>query len=139
MGLDKAAILIKKASLEFDKIINRELEEYGLTHAQYRVMKCLYRRSEQGIRLVDLENFFSMSHPTAIGILQNLEKKGLVQYRDNPHHARSRFIEPTEEAFRLRPALDSVGERLECELTQNLSEQERLELVRLLRKMMGLD
>ena len=78
MGPNKATILIKKAALEFDKNINAELEEYDLTHSQYRVMKYLYRNEGQGVRIVDLERFFSMSHPTAIGIVQNLEKKGLV-------------------------------------------------------------
>ena len=139
MGLDKVSILIKKAALEFDKIINAELEEYELTHSQYRVMKYLFRRADQGIRIVDLEKFFSMSHPTTIGIVQNLEKKGLVCYRENPNNARSRFIEPTEEAYRLKPALYAVGEKLESELTKNLTEQERQDLVCLLRKMMGID
>jgi DNA-binding MarR family transcriptional regulator len=39
----------------------------------------------------------------------------------------------------MKPTLYAVGEKLEAELTKNLSEEERLELVRLLRKMMGLD
>lgn len=139
MGPNKATILIKKAALEFDKNINAELEEYDLTHSQYRVMKYLYRNEGQGVRTVDLERFFSMSHPTAIGIVQNLEKKGLVRYRANPDNPHSRFIEPTEAGHDMKPTLYAVGEKLEAELTKNLSEEERLELVRLLRKMMGLD
>lgn len=95
MGPNKATILIKKAALEFDKNINGELEEYDLTYSRYRVMKYLYRNDGQGVRTVDPERFFSMSHPTTIGILQNLEKKGLVRYRENPDNPHSRFIEPT--------------------------------------------
>jgi DNA-binding MarR family transcriptional regulator len=139
MGPNKATILIKKAALEFDKNINAELEEYDLTHSQYRVMKYLYRNEGQGVRTVDLERFFSMSHPTTIGILQNLEKKGLVRYRENPDNPHSRFIEPTEAGYGMKPTLYAVGEKLENDLTSNLSEEERRELVRLLRKMMGLD
>lgn len=73
MKLDKAAILIKKAALEFDKISNGILEEYDLTTSQYKVMKYLYEESD--VRIVDLEKYYSMSHPTTIGIVQNLEKK----------------------------------------------------------------
>ena len=135
---DKAAILIKKAALEFDKISNAVLEEYDLTTAQYKVMKYLYEEADKGVRIVDLEKYYSMSHPTTIGIVQNLEKKGFVTYRENPNNARSRFIVPTEEAARMQKELEAVGGTLETELTQRLSEKERQELVKLLIKMMGL-
>ena len=138
MKLDKSAILIKKASLEFDKISNAVLEEYGLTTAQYKVMKYLYEEAENGVRIVDLEKYYSMSHPTTIGIVQNLEKKGFVTYQDNPNHARSRYIVPTNEAMQRKEELEAVGGKLEEELTKRLSVKERQELVRLLKKMMGI-
>lgn len=136
MKLDKAAILIKKAALEFDKISNAILEEYDLTTAQYKVMKYLYEEAENGVRIVDLERYYSMSHPTTIGIVQNLEKKGLAEYRENPNHARSRFIVPTNKAMEQKNRLESIGGTLEKRLTKNLSEEERQQLVALLRKMM---
>ena len=139
MKIDKAAILIKKAALEFEKISNAALEKYDLTTAQYKVMKYLYAEADSGVRIVDLEKYYSMSHPTTIGIVQNLEKKGLVVYRDNPHNARSRFIVPTEKALKLKDELEETGDDLEAELTKNLSEKERQRLVGLLQKMMGLD
>ena len=138
MKLDKSAILIKKASLEFDKISNAVLEEYGLTTAQYKVMKYLYEEAENGVRIVDLEKYYSMSHPTTIGIVQNLEKKGFVTYQENPNHARSRYIVPTNEAMQRKEELEAVGGKLEEELTKRLSVKERQELVRLLIKMMGI-
>ena len=138
MKLDKSAILIKKASLEFDKISNAVLEEYGLTTAQYKVMKYLYEEAENGVRIVDLEKYYSMSHPTTIGIVQNLEKKGFATYQDNPNHARSRYIVPTNEAMQRKEELEAVGGKLEEELTKRLSVKERQELVRLLKKMMGI-
>ena len=138
MKLDKAAILIKKAALEFDKISNTVLEEYDLTPAQFRVMKYLYEEAENGVRIVDLEKVYSISHPTAIGIVQNLEKKGLVSYQDNPNDARSRLIRPTDKALERKDELEGIGNALESELTKKLSEKERLRLVALLEKMMGI-
>ena len=139
MKQDKAAILIKKAALEFDKLSNAVLGEYGLTVSQYKVIKYLYEESERGVRIVDLERYYSISHPTAIGIVQNLEKKGLVGYVENPTDARSRFIVPTEKAVAAREELEAIGPNLESELTQRLSERERLQLVDLLRKMMAIE
>ena len=138
MELDKSAILIKKAALEFDKISNAVLEQYDLTTAQYKVIKYLYEEAENGVRIVDLEKYYSMTHPTAIGIVQNLEKKGLVTYRENPGNARSRFIVPTEKAMERKDELEGIGDELEDELTKNLSDKERERLVVLLKKMMGL-
>ena len=136
MNIDKAAILIKKAALEFDKVSNAVLEKYDLTTAQYKVMKYLYDEAENGVRIVDLEKYYSMSHPTAIGIVQNLEKKGLAAYQENPNHARSRFIVPTGKAMELKDELENIGNDLEAEFTKNLSDKERQRLVALLKKMM---
>ena len=137
MKLDKAAILIKKAALEFDKISNGILEEYDLTTSQYKVMKYLYEESD--VRIVDLEKYYSMSHPTTIGIVQNLEKKGLIEYRDNPNNSRSLFIVPSALALERRTELEGIGAELETELTKNLSERERERLITLLKKMMGIE
>ena len=139
MDGDIAAILVKKASLEFDKMAGMILEEQDLTPAQFKVIKYLLEESESGVRIVDLERYFSMSHPTAIGIVQNLEKKGLAAYRDNPNNARSRFIVPTEEGLRRQEELEAVGRKIEDQFTINLSGKERAELIFLLKKMMGLD
>ena len=137
MKLDKAANMNKKAALEFDKISNGILEEYDLTTSQYKVMKYLYEESD--VRIVDLEKYYSMSHPTTIGIVQNLEKKGLIEYRDNPNNSRSRFIVPSARALERRTELEGIGAELETELTKNLSERERERLITLLKKMMGIE
>ena len=136
MKQDKAAILIKKAALEFDKVTNTWLEQYGLTSSQYKVIKYLYEEADNGVRLVDLEKYYSMTHPTAIGLVQNLEKKGFVTYTQNPNHARSRFIVPTQRALDMREELESIGDGMEAELTKRLTEKERKELVGLLCKML---
>ena len=138
MELDKVAILIKKAALEFDKCTNALLEKYDLTTPQYKVMKYLYEESDKGVRIVDLEKYYSMTHPTTIGIVQNLEKKGLVEYRNNPDNARSRFIVPTAEANRLKEELILLGEEMEQALTENLTPEEKDEMIILLKKMLGI-
>ena len=136
MKIDKAAILIKKAALEFDKISNAVLDEYDLTVAQYKVMKYLYE--EDKARIVDMERYYSMSHPTTIGIVQNLEKKGLVEYKENPDNSHSRFIVPTSKALKLKKEINGIGDELEDALTRNLSKKERKQLIDLLQKMMGI-
>lgn len=138
MRLDRAAILIKRASLRFDRISNAVLGKYDLTTGQYKVMMYLYANADQGVRTVDLDRYHEMTHQTTIGILKNLEKKGLIAYKKNPNDARSRYIVPTELAYEKREELEAAGDRLEVELTEKLTEQERQQLVGLLRKLMGI-
>ena len=138
MRLNKAVILIKKAALEFDREANIVLGEYDLTASQYKVMKFIFAEEENGVRITDLEKYYSMSHPTTIGIVRNLERKGLIAYEDNPSDARSRFIVPTDKAQRQRLELDGLGEKLETQMTSRLSPDEHRELVRLLRKMLDI-
>lgn len=136
MKLDKAAILIKKAALEFDKVANEVLSTYDLTASQYKVIKFVYE--ERGVRITDLEKYYSMSHPTAIGIVRNLEKKGLISYQVNPNDGRSRYIVPTEKAMEQKNVLYGLGDQLEEKMTSRLSDEERKQLIRLLQKTLDL-
>ena len=138
MNIDKVAILVKKSALECEKISHPVLEKYDLTMAQYKILKLLYSEEYGTLRLMDVEKYFSLTHPTAIGILQNLEKKGLIERLDNPKHTRSKFIVPSHKALAIRKELETVGEDLENELTYRLNSDERSQLVLLLKKMLGI-
>lgn len=139
MRLDRASILIKRASLKFDRISNSVLGKYDLTTGQYKVMMYLFSEADKGVRTVDLDRFHDMSHQTTIGILKNLKKKGLISYRDNPNDARSHFIVPTDLAYREKEELEAAGDKLEDELTEKLTEEDRQQLVLLLRKLIGIE
>lgn len=134
---NKAAILIKLASLEFEKIANPILAEYELTASQYRVLKFLYSRQDAASRVVDIEKQFSITHPTALGLLDKLEKNGFVTKMGNPDDARSKLVSLTEKAKVMQTAVESVGERVDNILTENLSEQEKIQLISLLKKLLN--
>ena len=138
MNINKVAILVKKSTLECEKSSNPVLEKYELTMAQYRILKLLYSESYGTLRLTDIEKYFSLTHPTAIGILQNLEKKDLIEKLDNPNHMRSKFIVPSKKALAIQKELESVGTELESKLTHRLSSEEHKQLVSLLKKMLGI-
>ncbi len=139
MYINKIAILIKIASLEFEKISNPILAGYDLTAAQYRVLKFLYSQQTGSSRIVDIEKRCSITHPTALGLLDNLEKKGFVSKVVNPKDARSKVISLTKRAKEMQQELDGVGERIEDILTSNLSYEEKQQLVKLLHKLLKME
>lgn len=138
MYVDKIAILIKKASLQFDKISNKALEPFGISSSQYKILKYLLAQDDYKARITDLEKFLSATHPTTIGHIDYLEKNGFVERINNPNDARGKLIKPTEKTFTLEKQLNEVGNTIEEELSKNLNKKEREEMVILLKKLLGI-
>lgn len=136
MDNSRISVLIKTASIEFDKISNPILSEYGLTASQCRVLKFLYSRQNVPSRVVDIEKECAVTHPTVLGLLEGLERKGFVSRIANPKDARSKLITLTEKANAMQAELDAVIERTDDMLTENLSAEERLQLAALLKKLL---
>ena len=47
VSINKVAILIKKAALEFDKISNPFFAQYDLSAAQFKVLKLIYMQESR--------------------------------------------------------------------------------------------
>ena len=137
MSIDKIAILVKKAALEAEKEQTPILQSRGLTVAQYKILKYLYSQPRDTVRLVDLENYYSMTHPAVIDVLKVLEKKGYTRRVVNPGDARSKIVTLTEKAYAEQEELEGLGDKMEAQVTKRLSEDERNELIRLLDKMLN--
>ena len=133
---DKIAILIKKLSLEIDKLSNPILEPYDLTNSQFKILKYLLVNSNTQIRQVDIERYFSMTNPTVTGLVQTLEHKGMIERRINPDDSRSKILCPTQKTIGMKDTLYGLGEELEERLTGILEPEEKQELLRLLKKLL---
>ena len=139
MNQDKVSILVKRGALECEKIATPLLGKYGITLSQFKVLKYLGSAPADSVRLMDLEVFFSFTHPTAIGIVQNLEKKELVARTQDPDRSRVRYITLTEKGNTLQDELTEAADRIEEEMTRELSDEERKQLIRLLKKMQKME
>ena len=137
MGIDKIAILIKKAALETEKAQMPILQRHNLSVAQYGFLKYLYSAPKDSVRVVDLETYYSMTHPAVIDILKVLEKKGYTTRIVNPQDARSKIISLTDKAYAQQSELFELGDKMEDAVTKNLSDEEKKEMIRLLRKLMS--
>lgn len=135
--MKKIAILIKKSFLEFDKIANKALQPFGISHTQFLILKFLYLNKDKIVRQIDLEKHLSMSNPTITGILKNMEKSELIKRVENPEDKRSKSILLTEKSVGMESAILLLGDQLDAELTKNLSEREKEQVITLLSKMLG--
>ena len=137
MDTNKVAILLKKASLAAERVQGPILQGYDLTVSQYKILKYLYAAPEDSVRLVDLEDFYSMTHPAVIDVIKVLEKKGYCERIPNPADARSKIVSLTDKAHAEQSALEALGDEMEEAVTANLSAAERIQLASLLLKLMG--
>lgn len=133
---DKIAILIKKLSLEVDRLSIPILAPHGLTNSQYKILKYLLMNPPDTVRQVDIEHYFSMTNPTVTGLVHNLESKGMIERRTNPNDSRSKILSPSQKTLAMKDLLYSLGEELEARLTDALTSEEKQELMRLLKKLL---
>ena len=133
---NKIAVLIKKLSLEIDKLSNPILEQHDLTNSQFKILKFLLVNSSSHVRQVDIEHNFSMTNPTVTGLVKTLERKGLIERRTNPDDNRSKLLCLSEKAIEMKELLFRLGDELEENLTGVLNENEKRELMRLLKKLL---
>lgn len=124
MPSEKTALLVKKAALVIEKHSNQLLVPYDLTHTQYKILRVLYSRADRSVRQVDIEQKFAMTNPTVTNIIQNLEKKQLVQRVENPADKRSKLLCLTQRARELEPEIRAVGDRIERDAVKNLTAEE---------------
>ena len=92
-------------SLEIDKLSYPILEPHDLTHSQFKILKFLLVSPENSVRQVDIEKYYSMTNPTVTGLVQNLEKKGLIERKVNPNDSRSKILCPTEKTLAMKNLL----------------------------------
>ena len=133
---NKIAVLIKKLSLEIDKLSNPILEPYDLTNSQFKILKYILMNSGCPIRQADIERYFSMTNPTVTGLVQTLERKGMIERRINPDDSRSKILCPTQKTLGMKDTLYGLGDELEGRLTGCLEPEEKQELLRLLNKLL---
>ena len=133
----KIVILLKIVAEQFNREMTPALSKYDLTASQYGIIKYFYKRDPQVARITDIKRKFSMSHPTVIGLIGQLEKKGYLERRKDPEDGRSRILILTEKAKRLQKELEMLGDRLEADFTCSLSNDEKDVLKQLLLKLLN--
>ena len=137
MEQNNIAIMIKIAAVQFEKSANPAMAEYGITFSQFKILKYLMINSWKPARQIDIENFFIMTNPTVTGLLNNLEKKGMIERRPNPDDGRSKLIFPTEKTLAMEEDLRRLSREIDERFTAVLSDDEKEQMRVLLGKIIN--
>lgn len=134
MLINKATVLVKQASLVIEKIANPIFAKYNLSASQYKILKYIYSQDSRTARISDLENEFSMTHPTVLELINKLQKKGFVKRVTNLNDRRGKLVALTKKADIMQKDLEAIGNKVEKIATKDLTNTEKKELIRILKK-----
>ena len=130
---EELLFLIKNIDKEFRKDFERRLSEYGLTAQQGRVLFYISHSNKNGkqIRQCDIEKHFNLTKSTVSGLIDRMEKGGLVfKKKDGPNQ----YIEISEKTEGILMHVFEKRNEVLDKMLDGLNEEEINELHSLLNK-----
>ena len=116
-------------SHKLKKRMNANMQSLGLTGVQSRIMHYILVKCADGpVFQRDVESAFGMSRSTATGILQLMEKNGLILRESVASDARLKSLVPTDKAAHLDAQIGESLRQTEQRLTQGLSDEQIAQL-----------
>ncbi|MHA2407928.1 MAG: MarR family winged helix-turn-helix transcriptional regulator [Candidatus Ranarchaeia archaeon] len=110
-GITEVFELIDGLAKQFRRIQNRSTQKTNLTSPQFMVLRMLWDKDGQPFK--DLATGSCCSRPTITGIIDALEKKGLVERVSNSEDRRSTLVKLTTNGKRQKkssPTIDDIFE-----------------------------
>ncbi len=115
--------LLGKISRQMAKVYRERLIEYGISQPQFFLLIALYE--EDDILITRLAEKVALDKSTLTGILDRLERDGLVKRVLKQENRRSLYICLTTKAHALRNDLTRIYDEINQLFFSRLSEQER--------------
>lgn len=135
---DLLGFRIRSLWQQIKRLMNRHLTEndgHGLTGMQFAIVSYIAREStERDIFQKDLEQKFDIRKSTVTGILNTMERDGLLLRETVPYDARLRKMILTEKALQAKENTEQVIESVETQLSKGLSQEEIVTFLDILEK-----
>jgi DNA-binding MarR family transcriptional regulator len=136
-------------SRRFHRALDETLREFGLDHGEWKLLGLLARRAPWGVTPAPVEDgepprsspsklaqMMDLSSGAMTNRLDRLEEAGLVRRLPDPNDRRGLWVELTEKGRRLYEDTVGVQAKKEALVAVALSEAEKKQLNRLLRRLM---
>ncbi len=115
-------LLISVLFHKIKKRMNINMQKMGLTGGQSRIMHyIIVKCAQEPVFQRDIENAFGLSRSTATGILQIMEKNGLILRKNSPSDARLKSLIPTNKAKSLNAQVCECLNQIEQQLSEGLT------------------
>lgn len=125
--------LLAKAYQRACALFKEEFDRYDLTPQQFGLLAFLW--IEDGLSQTELSARSQIDRTTMGGIIDRLEKEGLVERRNHPEDRRAYQVFLTAKGKSLEDELCAVASRVHNKVNAPLSADEQATLIRLLGKL----
>ena len=123
-------------SRQLKREMDFRLTKYGITGVQSAMIRIIYEESKKkDVFAKDIEKNFDIRRASIAGMLQNMEKNGLIKRETIENDARLRRIVLTDKALEVRKKLEKGIENVEKQATLGLTKDEVKMYKELTRKM----
>ena len=95
--------------------VDAELQTFGLTDATWRPLAYVGRLGD-GVRQKELATALSIEGPSLVRLLDNLERRGLIERREDENDRRARGIYLTDAGHDLAVRVAKVGTEIQTRL-----------------------
>ncbi len=109
---------------------NKEAENIGLTHAQWRAL--VHLSENELCRQIDLADILEIKPITLARQIDLLEESGLVRRNKDVEDRRAYRLELTTKALRVMDELWSIADAVEAEVLSALTAEEKKQITELL-------
>jgi DNA-binding MarR family transcriptional regulator len=127
--------LLSKAYQRAWAILREEIEQYDLTPPQFGLLSFLWQ--QDGLTQVELSEKGQIDRSTVGGLIDRLERNGLLERRQHPQDRRAYRIYLTEHGKEMESILSACAERSLKRFTSGLNGDEINELTRMLEILRG--
>ena len=124
--------LLTIAQHEVFLIFSENLSDFGITPGQYGVLACLWENETLSPK--EIATLLQVENSTISGVLDRMQKRGLIDRVLNPNNRRSISVKATAAGMALKEPVQKKMEELNEAVLHNFSQQEREELFSLLRR-----
>ncbi|MEA3332458.1 MAG: MarR family transcriptional regulator [Pseudomonadota bacterium] len=126
-----------KVSRQMTRVYRERLAQYGLSQPQFFLLIALYE--EDGILITRLAEKVALDKSTLTGILDRLERDGLVSRQAKPDDRRAIHVRLTERSLSLQDDLTHIYYATNQRFISRLTDQEREVFTEVLKKLEKVD
>ena len=122
--------LLAKAHQRGWALFSSEIGHYDLTPPQFSVLAFLWK--QDGLTQTELSDKTQIDRTTLGGLIDRLEKQGMVVRQPHPQDRRAHLVCLTEKAHELTTELSRIAQNVLQRFVAGLSEHDQHELLRML-------
>ena len=132
--MQNLSYLIIKASKNLKNKLDKALKEFDITAAQFSVIIQIHS-SDLPITAAEIAQKLGSDRPTISGIINRLEKKGIVLKIENPEDKRSSYLEIYKESKELAKKIKIISDELTINMFSIYSKEETKQFTKMISKL----